>query len=183
MKLFSLFRKKTKTFPYKCSCCGKIYDTAPLCFGTDFPDYYLSIPPQEREQRIELQQSLCVVDKEQFFHRGRLTISVINNAENLIFDVWTSISKKNFETRVNLWEDPLRTDHEPYFGWLQTIVPAYGNTLNIKTIATEQSVGLIPEIRIIEEGHQLKVDQDNGITYERALEIVDKILQDQHQKN
>jgi len=84
---------------------------------------------------------------------------------------------------MDFWEDPKRLDQEPYFGWLQTIVPAYGNTINIKTIAIEQAVGLIPEISVIEENHPLKIDQDNGITYKKTLEIVDKIMREQHQKN
>ena len=72
MKLFSFFNNKNKKQAYKCSCCGNIYDEIPLCFGSDFPDYYSSIPPEERESRIELKERLCVVDEKHFFHRGRL---------------------------------------------------------------------------------------------------------------
>jgi hypothetical protein len=35
---------------------------------------------------------------------------------------------------------------------------------------------------VIEENHPLKIDQDNGITYKKTLEIVDKIMREQHQK-
>ena len=82
---------------------------------------------------------------------------------------------------MELWEVPDRVDQEPYFGWLQTIVPTYGDTLNIKTIAIEQQVGLIPEIKLIEEEHLLTFDQENGISYKKAVEIVDEILNKQHQ--
>ena len=183
MKLFSFFTKTDKIIAYKCSCCGQVYDEVPLCFGNDLPDYYFSVPTDERSERIELQPSLCVVDKEHFFHRGRLTIPIIDHTKNLIFTVWTSISEDNFGNRMDFWEDPKRVDEEPYFGWLQTIVPTYGDTLNIKTIAIEQAVGLIPEIKITEENHPLKIDQENGITYKKTLEIVDKILREQHKKN
>lgn len=183
MKLFPFFKNKDDKISYKCSCCGQVYETLPLCFGADFPDYYFSIPPNERAERIELQQSLCVVDKEHFFHRGRLTIPLIDYSENLIFNVWTSVSEDNFGIRMDLWEDPKRVNQVPYFGWLQTIVPNYGNTLNIKIIAIEQAVGLIPEIKVIEENHPLAIDQGNGITYKKALGMVDKILREQHQKN
>src|SRR5689334_918437 len=97
------------------------------------------------------------------------------------FDIWTSISAENFGIRMDLWENPERINQEPYFGWLQTDVPTYGETLNIKSIAVEQPVGQIPEIRIIEEKHHLKLDQANGITYKQALQMVDKILREQHQ--
>lgn len=182
MKLFSIFKKNIKP-PYKCSCCGQVYDKLPLCFGADYPDYYFSVPAEEREKRIELKESLCVVDEQHFFHRGRLTIPIIDHNEDLIFNVWTSISANNFVKRMDLWEDPNRTNEEPYFGWLQTTIPTYGKTLNIKTIATEQEVGIIPEIKSTEEGHPLTIDQEKGITYKIAVEIVDKIIRQLHNAN
>ena len=183
MKLFPFFKKKSHKIIYKCSCCGQEYDEVPLCFGAELPDYYFSVPPGERAERIELKESLCVVDKKHFFHRGRLTIPIIDNSANLLFDVWTSISEDNFGNRMYFWNKPERINEGPYFGWLQSIVPTYGDTLNIKTIAIEQEVGLIPEIKVTEENHRLKFDQENGITYKKALEIVDKILREQHQNN
>lgn len=181
MKLFPFFKKTKNKQAYTCSCCGKECHELPLCFGTDYPDYYFSIPPNEIAERIELNESWCVIDKEHFFHRGRITIPIIDYTENLIFNVWTSISPENFIKRMELWEVPDRVDQEPYFGWLQTIVPTYGDTLNIKTIAIEQQVGLIPEIKLIEEEHLLTFDQENGVSYKKAVEIVDEILNKQHQ--
>lgn len=183
MKLFSFFDKKDKKQIYKCACCGNIYDEIPLCFGSDFPDYYSSIPLEERERRVELMESLCVVDEKHFFHRGRLVIPIVDYKENLIFNVWTSISEDNFRKRMDLWDSPDRISQEPYFGWMQTNVPLYDNTLNIKTIAIEQGPGLIPEIKSIEEGHQITIDQEYGISYKRALEIVDEIMRHQHNSN
>lgn len=183
MNLFPFFKKKDNKIGYKCSCCGQVYDKLPLCFGAEFPDYYFSVPPDERKRRVEIMPSLCVVDEEHFFHRGRLTIPIIDNTDNFYFDIWTSISADNFGLRIDLWENPERINQEPYFGWLQTDVPTYGQTLNIKSIAIEQPVGQIPEIKIIEENHSLTIHQENEITYKQALEMVDKILRQQHQKN
>lgn len=152
----------------------------PLTFGNEFPDYYYSVPSGEREKRIELAESLCVVDDEHFFHRGRLTIPIKDYDQDLIFNVWTTISKDNFIKRNTLWNDPRRIEEKPYFGWLQTTVPTYGNTINIKTIAIENEVGLIPTIEIIEEEHPLAIDQKNGIALDRAMQIVDVILNQLH---
>lgn len=183
MKLSSLFSKPKRKTTYQCSCCGQLYDELPLCFGSEYPDYYFSVPPGQRAERIELKESLCVVDNEKFFHRGRLTIPIIDHNNDLVFNVWTSISQKKFTRRMDLWEDQDRTSQAPYFGWLQTTVKNYGDTLNIKTVAVEQEICLIPEIRSIEEGHKLTIDQENGIDYKRAVAIVDEILKDQHQKH
>jgi hypothetical protein len=160
---------------YKCPCCEAVYDRLPLCFGNDRPDYYWSIPVAERDNRIELKESLCVID-EHYFHRGRLTIPIIDHNEDLVFNVWTTISEENFRKRNELWRKAKRVKEPPYFGWLQTQISIYGNTINLKTRAIEQKVGYIPAIEVIEDNHSLTIDQINGITFERANEIVWRIL-------
>jgi len=169
-------------YSFTCDCCGKTYNEMPLCFGGKYPDYYFSIPEDEREQRVELTESLCVID-EHFFHRGRLTIPINDHDEDLVFNVWTSISKENFGIRNDLWNDPARINQPPYFGWLQTVVPTYGSTINIKTVARENEVGLIPSIEVIEEGHRLRNDQQNGILFSTALEKVQMIMKDRHKES
>lgn len=180
MEMYSFLGEDNTKPIYTCSCCGQVYDELPLCFGANYPEYYYSVPANERETRIELHESLCVVDDQYFFHRGRLTIPITDYHEDLIFNVWTTISKDNFNKRMNLWSDSNRTKEEPYFGWLQTSVPSYGDIINLKTISIEQEVGFIPEIIIIEEGHSLTLDQENGISYQKAVEIVDSIIRLQH---
>jgi hypothetical protein len=81
--------------PYKCQCCGIQYDEIPLCFGTEYPNFYHSIPTDERESRVEFTKSLCIIDEEHFFHRGRLVIPITDYEEELVFDVWTTISERN----------------------------------------------------------------------------------------
>jgi hypothetical protein len=166
-------------YSFTCSCCGKIYEEIPLCFGNDYPDHYFTIPTDEIKDRVELTESLCIIDDD-FFHRGRITIAIVDYHEDLIFNVWTSISKENFELRNQLWNDPNRIEQGPYFGWLNTIVPTYSNTLNIKTLAHEVGPGLIPNIEIIEENHSLMIDQQEGITFEKAKQKVQEILSDLH---
>jgi hypothetical protein len=168
-------------FSFTCSCCGKVYNEMPLCFGGEYPDYYFTVPAEEREGRIELKESLYIID-DHYFQRGRLIIPILDHHEDLVFNVWTSISKDNFEIRNNLWNDPLRINHQPYFGWLQTVIPTYSNTLNIKTRARENEVGLIPNIEIIEENHQLLIDQQNGLTFKSAVVKVQQILAQWHKK-
>lgn len=181
MKL-NIFSKKDNKLIYKCSCCGQEYKEVPLCFGSDYPDYYFSISPDERGKRIELKESLCVVDEEHFFHRCRLTIPITDYKEDFIWNVWTSISKENFIKRNDLWTNPDRIKEPPYFGWLQTRIPTYGECINIKTIAYEQPTGLIPSLEIVEEDHPLYLDQKNGITLKKAFLIVDEIMKEQHKK-
>ncbi|KAB1155945.1 DUF2199 domain-containing protein [Tenacibaculum aiptasiae] len=176
MKLFKIFTKE-KEEPIKCNRCETEYNGILLCFGSELPDYYYAIPPNEIKERVELEKSLCVIDKTHFFHRGRVTIPIIDFKEDLYFDIWTSISQENFKIRMDCWNSENRKDFGPYFGWIQNQIPTYENTINIKSIAIEQDAGVIPEIEITEENHQLAIDQKNGITYQKAMEIVKFISQ------
>jgi hypothetical protein len=139
------------------------------------------VPENERAERIEITKALCIID-DYYFHLGSIFIPIIDTDKNLIFNVWTTISKVNFELRNAIWNDPERINQEPYFGYLQNIVPTYENTLNLKLVSFESKVGCIPAIEIIDEEHPLFHDQQNGITFQEASAKVQTILKDWHQK-
>jgi hypothetical protein len=166
---------------YKCSCCGQIFDELPLCFGAEYPDFYWSVPEEQRASRVELTDSLCVIDEQHFFVRGRLTIPINDYSEDLVWNVWSSVSEENFLRTNDLLTVPSRITEPPYFGWFQSVIPTYENTVNIKCIIHTQPVGLIPNIEIIEHEHTLQVDQANGIQLEKALNIADVIIRRIHQ--
>ncbi|GAA4054694.1 DUF2199 domain-containing protein [Hymenobacter glaciei] len=143
-----------------------------MCFGAAFPEYYFSIPPEERDDRVELTESLCVVDETHFFIRGRVEIPIIDSDELFCWNVWVSVSEDNFRRTNEVWNDPQRVNEPAYFGWLQTQLPGYADTLNIKTMVHTQAVGVIPRIEI-EEGHNLAEEQQAGITWQRVTELVE----------
>jgi hypothetical protein len=147
-----------------------------MCFGADFPAYYFSVPPQEREKRIEYSKDWCVVDEEHFFIRGRIEIPVHGSDEYFCWNVWTSLSEDNFIRSQEVWHDPERVNEPPYFGWLQTAIPGYPETLNIRTFVHTQPVGTIPRVEVIEEGHPLTLDQEQGMSMERVIELVTPLL-------
>lgn len=162
-----------------CDCCQKEYDQIPFCFGAGYPAPYFTIPDHEKEARIELEKSLCIIDEKFFFHQGQLEIPIIDYSENLIFNVWVSISEENFEKRMDSWNDHNRVNNEPYFGWLQTMIPTYDNTINLETFAVEQELDSIPKIQITGD-HLLKQDQNEGIKFEKAMNIISSILDTEH---
>ena len=144
-----------------------------MCFGAEFPDYYFSVPPDEREDRIELTDSLCVVDGMNFFIRARIEIPVKASNEVFCWNVWTSLSEANFLRTNEVWNNPERVNEPAYFGWLQTSVPGYPETLNIKTMLHTQKPGIIPRVEVIEEKHLLRDEQQAGITWERVVDLVE----------
>jgi hypothetical protein len=174
---------KKEKLKYKCPCCGIEYDEIPLCFGFEYPEFYYSIPTDEISKRVDADVSLMVIDEKHFFHRCRLTIPINNHDEDLIFNVWLSISKDNFIKRNEIWNNPERVNEEPYFGWLQSLLPLYDDTINIKAIAREKPIPYIPEVEIIEDNHPIQKDQQNGISLEWALKFVDFFIESSHKNN
>ncbi|RZJ90642.1 MAG: DUF2199 domain-containing protein [Hymenobacter sp.] len=75
-----------------------------------------------------------------------------------------------------IWNNPLRVAEEPYFGWLQTVIPGYDNTLNLKTRVHTQAVGVAPQVEVFEEAHPLMLDQQSGITLAHVQQLVEGIL-------
>jgi len=163
---------------FTCVTCGNYHDKLPLCFGTEAPDYYYTIPLEERKTRVEKSADWCVVDDEHFFIRGRIEIPIIDHSEKLVWNAWTSLNEQNFVRSQELWNDPLRVAEEPYFGWLQTVIPGYDNTLNIKIWVHTQAVGVAPQIEVFEEAHSLMQDQQNGLTLMYVQQVVEKLLHD-----
>ena len=144
-----------------------------MCFGAEYPDYYFSVPPEERATRVEYLDDLCVVDEKHFFIRARIEIPVIDSDEVFCWDVWTSLSEKNFLRTNELWNDPERVNELAYFGWLQTVLPGYPSTLSLKTMVHTQPIGQIPLVEVGEEDHPLTREQQHGITWERVIELVE----------
>jgi hypothetical protein len=168
---------------FRCNCCGRIYDEVPLIFGQDEPYDYWLIPEHERVSKVQLGQDLCVIDFDHFFHRAKLVIPIIDYNHDLVFNVWTTISEENFKKRRELWNNPKRIGAKPYYGLLRSLIPAYENTLDLEIKTFEDEVGLLPGIEIAEHMHPLTIDQNNGITFRKAVEIVSNILEEQHNTN
>lgn len=161
---------------FTCSCCGEFHAEVPLCFGAEYPDFYFSVPPQERETRVEYGTDWCVVDEEHFFVRGRIEIPIIASEEVFCWNVWTSLSEKNFLRTNEVWNDSERVNEPPYFGWLNTHLPGYSTKGSIKTMVHTQEVGAIPKVEVFEEEHLLTLEQQEGITWQRVQELVEAAL-------
>ena len=69
-------------YSFKCQQCGDEHELV-LCFGIDKPSYYFSIPKDEVERRVVINDDLCIIDQSHYFIRGRLTIPVLDHSENI----------------------------------------------------------------------------------------------------
>ncbi len=154
---------------YRCSVCGETHEALPD-IGMDRPDHWWGVPEQERERRIELTPDVCIIDNEDYFIRGVIEIHVHDYPDGFAFGVWVSQKRENFYTYLDNFDSAAIG---PFFGWLCTRIAYYPeDTQLLKTFAYFRGHNQRPSIVLEETEHPLAVDQRNGITLEKAWEIV-----------
>ncbi len=158
---------------YTCSCCGEYHEELPTSYGNPAPVYYYSVADGERQDRFELDEDLCIMDKQHFFIRGCIEIPIIGTEEHLIWGVWVSLSEANFNKTKELWDKQELL--EPMYGWLSTALPCYPDTVNLKTRVQPRPNGIRPYIELEPTDHPLAVEYRNGITIERVQEIAEEL--------
>lgn len=154
---------------YRCSDCGELHNDLPD-IGMDKADYYWTVPEEKRDERIEFTEDTCVIDNGDFFIRGVIEIPILDYPHTFGFGVWISQKRENFYTYLNNYDS---SEIGPFFGWLSTSIAYYEeDTLLLKTKAHFRSGEQRPRIELELTEHQLTMDQIDGITLEKAWEIV-----------
>ena len=159
-------------YAWTCSCCGKQYDTLPLDFASQAPDYWYRLPEEQRGARAVLTPDFCTMDGEHHFIRGCLEIPIVRLDRKLVFGVWVSLSEESARRAGELWRGEVPDDEPPRFGWLSTDIRGYGGTLDLKTAVQFRANGLRPLVEVEPTDHLLAREQQHGISVERVQEIV-----------
>ncbi len=118
----------------------------------------------------------CEIDGEHFFVHGLIQIPVIDGPNDFRWGVWVSLSPTNYQRMMDLWYQAGRESEPPYFGWLQTQLPLYPPTLNLKAMVHTRPVGMRPLVELEPTDHPLAVEQRQGITMKRVQEIAEQLL-------
>jgi hypothetical protein len=163
---------------YTCKTCNEFHPGLPIAYGAEAPAYWASVPPDERQRRGELSSDQCVID-ENFFVLGRLEIPIVGEPEIFSWNVWVSLSETNFMRVQELWKMRGREREPPYFGWLNTSLPCYPETLNLKVQLHTRAIGLRPFVELEATDHPLSIEQRTGITMLRVQEIAECVLHSQ----
>ena len=161
---------------YTCRLCGEHHEGLPLSYGAPAPASWLLIPETERRKRAKLSSDLCEIDRELFFILGNIEIPIIDTGQLFSWSVWVSLSADNYVRARKLWKVKGRESEPPYFGWLNTLLPTYPVTLNLKTQVHTRSIGLRPLVELEPTDHPLAVEQRQGISWERVQEIAEVVL-------
>ena len=188
-RLFGLGRKP-KTFEFKCPDCGDIHRGSPS-FAYAEPTYCLDVPKAERVDRVDLSDDLCEISPaahtadEDTIHCIRVTLDVpIHGAvDPFCWGVWVTQSKESFDRYVETFSRD--QSKEISFGWLAVTMKGYdlcspGEPLeHLKCDVNWGPQGKRPSVILHESSHRLFIDQRDGITWDRAIEIARAIMHDQ----
>ncbi len=160
---------------FTCSLCSDIHEGLPD-FGCDSPDYFNDVPEDERAARCQFNDDLCIVDHEHYFIRAVLLVPVKGTHHNFGWGVWTTLSERNFNRYCELWGSEDVSGEGPYFGWFSNRLPFYPDTSNLKTHVHLQNGGMRPLLELEPSDHSLAVDQREGISWKRAVEIAERLM-------
>lgn len=170
-------RKLSKKTKYKCSVCNEVHDEWPaLTFNS--PSSYHELTESEKASIAKIDSDFCTInyeDQTDRFIRVVLKQKVNNNDQDLDYGLWVSLSEKSFTDYQNNYNNE---NHErQYFGWLNSRIPEYENTINIPTTVNTNLGNDRPEITPHNDfDHDFVRDYYNGISRIEAEKRIHKMM-------
>jgi hypothetical protein len=161
-----------------CSGCG-VWHTGLFDLVADHPESWsgdgIRIP--NSEMRVEpniLSDDFCIVDGDQFFIRCVLQLPIIGaRNQRFGYGVWSSLSKTNFVSYVEAFNDAEDGPIGPWFGWFSNRLRGYPDTFLLKCKVHPRNGRQRPTLELEPSAHPLSVEHHEGIGFDRILELYD----------
>ena len=166
---------------FDCSVCGQHHAVLPLSYSVTVPLAALAVPRAEWERRVVLSQDLCVIDERFHYVRGRFAVPVHGLEEPFIWGVWAWLRPQDFYRTNQRWNDPARVDERPYAALLNSELPIYGDTMNLPVEVQTMPVGRRPHFFPTDTAHPIAVEQRDGMSMSRVVQIAKRMLCGDHQ--
>jgi hypothetical protein len=137
----------------------------------NYPYRYLSIPENEREERVVFEHDTCVIDGRDWYIRGVVTIPVRDRRDDLRLHVWVAVSESDF-TRLRGTSNSSECWTE---GYVASRLPYYPDTLLARSPVLLDSyfrkmpAAVYPYLN--SDLHLLALDQKKGIPAVLATKI------------
>jgi len=171
-----------KTFEYICAGCGEVHRGAPS-FSFRYPSPYFDVPEDQREARVRATDDFCEIapdgndpDGHRFyFIRVVLDVPIVGADEPFRWGVWVTQSAEAFARYVETYQQDQSQDGS--FGWLMVDLPVYNRAeagAYLESLECDiqwGAAGQRPKAVLWESDHPLAIDQQNGIDWDRAIEI------------
>lgn len=153
---------------FTCRECGQEHEGLPD-IGFKAPWYFETLPDRNRVD-THIDSDFCRIEND-FFIRGSLEMPIRGMRRTFSYGVWISVSEKNYHLyRVAFESDSPAS--ERYVGYISNRIDGYPDTLKLIGAAHVRGNGFRPLIRLQATDHPLSVEQRQGISFERAVDIV-----------
>jgi hypothetical protein len=169
---------------WKCSSCEEWHTGPLLDFGYSSPDYWTEehaklfrraslLPQLGRRQKTFLNEDYCAIEDRDFFVRGQIRLPILGTDQHLVWGVWGSLSRENFNRLREMdGGHGVTPDVGPMFSWLSNEISEYPETLNLKMYAHFEEPGKRPYFELEPTEHPLAREFYEGIAPERVKQIM-----------
>lgn len=161
---------------WTCSRCGQEHEGPALAYGADYPEAWAAVPEAQRRRRVVMSAEQCIIDRQDFYVRARLVLPVVDGPEPFEWGVWVSLGQKSFLRMAEVYATPGREREPPYPAWLQTELPGYPPTLDLKGWLETRPVGERPTFALETTDHPLCRQQRDGVTSRWVRELAESLL-------
>lgn len=163
--------RKPPSIRYRCGSCSKLHQGLPeLTFSSPHP--YARLPETERAARARLGSDLCVIDERRFFLRAVMQVPIAGYDDRFGFGVWAEIGAADFRTYFQNFDSAQNSHLGPFDGQIANALPGFPETSGLDCHIHLQDGGRRPVIEMRTAAHALATAQANGLSIERAIEIV-----------
>lgn len=119
-----------------------------------------------------LTEDFCILDGEHFFIRCVLQLPIVGRPDTFFgYGAWATLSSTNFDLYLETFDSGEQGALGPWFGWFSNRLKGYPDTLNLRCHVQPRSGRQRPFIELEPAQHPLAIEQQNGITFDRLLEI------------
>jgi hypothetical protein len=163
--------RKPPSIRYRCGSCSKLHQGLPeLTFSSPHP--YARLPEAERAARARLGSDLCVIDESRFFLRAVMQLPIAGYHDRFGFGVWAEIGASDFRIYFQNFDSAKNSQFGPFEGEIANALPGFPETSGLSCRIHLQDGGRRPVVEIRTPRHALATAQANGLSIERAIEIV-----------
>ena len=118
-----------------------------------------------------LSEDFCVIEGAHFFIRGVFDIKVHGLDEPFTLGAWSTLSRTNFETYVDGFNDDAPEADHDWTGWFSTDLEPFPSSINLPCWVEPRANRQRPLLWLADGDHPLFLAQRDGITPEQLLDI------------